>query len=80
MSIGPKTSGVTIAAMVAVTLAFAHVGSARATDSNANRKPKTAPSWTAYPPCTTWAAKAPDGTTHKNCIKKPNCLCPAGYN
>jgi hypothetical protein len=80
MRINAETLGVIIAAMIAATIAFAHADSAQATDSNANRKPKTGPSWTAYPPCTTWAAKAPDGTTHKNCIKKPNCLCPAGYN
>jgi hypothetical protein len=67
----------TLLAMAMAAIAFAPT--ARATDSNANRKPKTGPSWTAYPPCTTWAAKAPDGTIHKNCIKKPNCLCPAGY-
>jgi len=79
MSINAKMLHVIIAAMTAAILAFAPAYSAQATDSNANRKPKTGPPWPAYPPCTTWATKAPDGTTHKNCIKKPNCLCPPGY-
>jgi hypothetical protein len=71
MSINAKTLGVIIAAMIAATITFAHTGSAQATDSNANRTPKV---------CTTWAAKTADGVTHKNCIKKSNCVCPPGYH
>jgi hypothetical protein len=77
MTISAKTLGIALAAMTAATIAFAHADSAQATDSNANRTPKGYPTIAV---CTTWAAKTADGVTHKNCIKKSNCVCPPGYH
>ncbi len=76
MNITPKALGAVFAAVIAATVVLAPTAFAKDTDSNANRTPKTMPSWTAYPPCTTVAYKNANGRTVKSCIKKPDCLCP----
>ena len=76
MNITPKTLRVVFAAVIATVIALASTDFAQATDYNANRTPKAK----LLPTCTFWAVRTPDGVVHKNCVKKPTCLCPAGYN